>query len=295
MSRLLALAKFILSHFGRFLGRFNPSWGVSLGGIAGRLMHLLLARPSTAAVQSLFGNLSREQAARTARAIGVNFGRQLAMDRYDYDRRGRMITMEGEERLLELWRRQQPVLVVFAHLGPTGSVQCALYKLGLPFLSMVKYEPALSCPDTVERLVIKSDSNRAAAALKTGLDRLRDGGIVSLAIDGDEGGSGVRVPLLGRAYPFQRGSAVLQQLTGATVIPASAVWLDRGSSIHVTFHPDELAPDPALNGREFEQEHLTLMASWLDRQMRQNPTQVRPWVISALRACPKWETSDDSP
>ncbi len=118
-----------------------------------------------------------------------------------------------------------PAILVSWHIGTTLAIAAGLLRRGTPAL-VVRHAEDYHAPNgTLDVVVLGSDVERGALALKRAADRLRDGGIVVLALDGAGAGT-APVQCLGRQVRYRRGAFVLARLTGAPLIPVVARWAD---------------------------------------------------------------------
>lgn len=191
----------------------------------------------------------------------------------------RVLNIAGAERLAWLHRQQQPVILIYSHLGPPAGVLAGLCQTGLPALCISARPLPHSVPANVRVVTVRESNADRAAALKSALSELRNGGIVLITVDGLSGRTAREYKILGHRQYLQRGISVLHQLTKATLMPVTASWCGFGR-VEVVFET------PLVGASEADSEPAVqqLLVSWLESHIRRCADQIRAyWLQRWLR------------
>jgi lauroyl/myristoyl acyltransferase len=259
----LALAAAALAGY---LGPAVPSDAVTLDELAALLTHLPPNRVP-AIRRAIYGRFERTKLLFTL----------LARD--ELKRLKPCLRLHGFDLLHALGAQRSPALLLTWHTGPYRAVGMALYLHGFEPLVVERHPIPQSDTVPLERVSAEGEPWRAIAAVKTAVDRLRGGGFVLWAGDGNEGAGGFEAELLRRRVVFRQGLATLVRLSRAPVLPVVASW--RGSSIDVTVHPPLELPSGADAAQI-----VGAAARWLDRYLREYPEELWPDRVRELLAAP---------
>lgn len=191
---------------------------VAAGGTLAQSFGLFGFRPGE--VNSIYAGRATSSASRIARRMAAASARLEAIDVYC---RGRTADVE---RLVE-WNPSPndvrgPAVLIGLHAGPIFALRAALQMANLSVLSLVSAERQ-DYAGMAERVTTRTAGD-AVAAVERAQERLRDGGLVLIFVDGDFGALMPPVPLLGRLVTFRRGAFRLARLTGAPIRPVTIVW-----------------------------------------------------------------------
>jgi lauroyl/myristoyl acyltransferase len=255
-----------------------------VGGLA---QSLGITGPAPHEVGAVFSGMSPARQQEVARAIAgrrfANAMLRLVLERVGTDAFARRVRCEGEEHLLDLTRRRQPVLLVPWHCGPLHAISPALIKLGVPALVMRARAPRFGPGRGIEYLYPGHyDDAARARVLKRGVEWLRAGGAMVM-LTGLPTPPFERLPgpyrLFGRAVQLLMGPAALARLGAAQIIPVTPRWVE--GEIVVRFAaPLALPAKGPERGTEaeFDREVLGLLAAWWERYLREHPEEL--WLFS---------------
>ncbi len=212
------------------IGMLPRRTGVALGGILGRTAFHLLPRERRRALKhinlALGAIIQPVQQQRIIKSCFQNLGKSLFevlyLSRWTDSEIGRMVEIDGEQYLKEAMNRGRGVIFITGHLGN--------WELGAARLAR-QYHPTaiVAAPmydSRVEELMVGVRQSHAIEtivrdhpnALRRLLAKLRQGGVLVLAIDQDTRTDGVFVPFFGREAYTPSGAAVLALRTGAAVV-----------------------------------------------------------------------------
>lgn len=232
-----------------------------------------LGPPVETALGLLFGPLDpTAAAARTRRCVRNSVRNDLVQILRVHRRFPELLERfrcHGAEPLLDLRRAGQGALVLFAHVGPRSGVGAALSRLGVPAMGL--RQGTAGAPLELEGIELcraAPGSPESLLFLKRAAARLREGGCVLQAVDGELGTGHQEQPCLGRRLPFARGPFVLQELTGAAVVPVTVRWAEDGA-IDAWFEPPLCPPGSGARLQPAE------VAAWLEARLREDPAQMR--------------------
>jgi len=145
-------------------------------------------------------------------------------------------------------------------------------------------------PET--KFVSSADTLQSAIALKTAVERLRQGGVVVMAVDGRKGLNEMTAPLLGYRIHIAKGIGVLARLTGASIIPALATWGSGDWSIdYRIFDPLPLPPLASMKPDDWDREIVGRAVRFFEEILRTYPGQWRLDRLAGLAKYPRAETA----
>jgi len=193
-------------------------------GVVGKRRRIALGNLALA-----FPGMTQGERRRIARAsfahLGMNAAEFLLLPRLTAGEAGRLVKVEGEERLREALAKGKGALVLTAHLGNWDLLAGALALRGFPISLISKISHSGAVNDIWmgyrERLGIRIFAGRNMA--RGILGHLRQGGVVGFVLDQNAlPGDGVFVPFFGRPACTLSSLAVIASRTGAPVIPIHA-------------------------------------------------------------------------
>lgn len=187
-----------------------------------------------------------------------------------------IVHCHNEDELLELRRRKQPVILMFAHLGPPLAVISGLFRLGLSATGIRNFGGRPHDFPGIDIWETKPGSLQTRLFPKKAISDLQAGGMVLLGIDGRLGETQITHPCLGRLMTFMKGIFIIQQLSRATVIPAHACWRVDGD-IDCNFGT------PLTQNGDLHPGHV---ASWLENRILEDPSQLRVKRLHEFLALP---------
>ena len=216
-----------------------------------------------------------------------------------------LVTPRDATAFMALRRTRRPTIVVSWHAGSSAGLITGLARLereaaaaapdasapttpvSSPPPLIVRFGPGRTPPGWAQ-VVADRDPVARGKALQVALKTLRAGGLVVLVLDAARLRAEPphpNIPFLGRMVRTSPGPAWLARLSGATVVPALAVW--RGSpSPHVDLafgpaigHPDVHATDPDLA-------HTRAIYAWFEAAVRADPSTLWPKSLINLAHCP---------
>ncbi len=253
----------------------HPAAALRAAGGFGRLRNRLSgAWPSPEQVGGLFPRLDRAAAARVAWRIGgMECRNRLLVE---------IIRRAGSAALRPLLRQpsplaalRPPLVLCFFHVGAMQGLGAALEQLPAPVLAFRQGLLAAGRPP-LEVVSTEGDDQARAAAFHRGLDRLRRGGFVAMAIDLPPART-LAAPCLGRSLALSRGPFALARLAGCPLVPFVARW--RQGRID-TVHGAPLATDSAID----EIALARTAASWLERYLLDTPAEMGLGLLRDLLA-----------
>lgn len=266
----------------------------AIGGFKGACRQSLGERKLEDVLRSLFPDFSEAQisAAVTEMTLCALRNRCWSQMLSLPDMRSIQMRCANPKRAQALRDRKGPVILTFWHLGASFMMGIGLQRIGVPGTIIARnppppwYRRAVS-PQT--RMVVTSDDSRKAViALKVGLDELRKGGVVVVALDGSQGQKDFTVPFLGRRIPLSRGMAVLSRLTGAPIVPCGVTWGEKDWTLDFRlFEPVPLPAPGSASPDEWEKQVLTAAASRFETIVRAFPGQTRLERLSVLADAPR--------
>lgn len=241
------------------------------------LRHLSPAVVSGAEVASLFPELSPAAVTRLEHEIRRHVERTrvaYAYTRCRHDSALRAITrLSGADRLPS----GSAILLTF-HLGPWSSVNAVLRWEG--YEGLVISSSRLREGSAMVRR--EASLEQRAEVAKRAVAHLRAGGRVLIAADGKVGDTGYPVAVLGRRPFIRPGPLVLARLSGAPVLPVTALWQSR--HLHVEVHKPLALP--AIEDREeFQAQAAAAIGAWIDGHVRAHPAALTPnhvrWLLDS--------------
>jgi lauroyl/myristoyl acyltransferase len=168
----------------------------------------------------------------------------------------------------------QPLVLVFNHIGPARSILSLASCLPVPLL-MISADDRLHPPDNVRVTTLDRRPTAAFLNLKKAIDWLKANGVVLVAIDEWGGSGGPCVSFLGHSLRFRRGIAAMARLSGAAIIPVQAAWTPKGQGITISVQ-SALEPSAEDSDKTIIQKIVT----WLEKQALSDPAQISPQRIA---------------
>lgn len=276
----------------------SPRLGVRVAGLAGRVLHRLgLYGTKAPQVEQVFGPLSEDESERLARQISTTalknrFTSQLVRS-LGHERMARLITPESLE-IIRAIEKQGAGIIALIHVGPVLGIKSSLHLLGIPatVLTLERHhrgETPLEVIAEFEWEKLDASGTRLRA-LKSAMDRLRDGGLVFMALDG-AGTERYRVRLAGRLLPMPGGPPMLSVMTGAPLFPVTSRWT-RSGRIELRSAPPVRAPE-GLPREEAELDVADRVIEWFDSYLVENAAQTSLKLLERLHNMPQ-AADDDS-
>lgn len=280
---------------GRGLGRFasaHPMAVIELAGALGRAAGPVHG-PSRDEIRALFGNLPQARVAWIAQEMrSMEFRHhafRLLARLAGVEPFASLVRCDQANRLRRLHADGHPTILVTCHIGEFLWIPTALYGLKVPVLIIGKTPPGISAPEGIEIVWTHGDPKRGPIVFKRALERLQAGGIVLIAIDGNQGTGGIDVQFLGRRISLRRGTGMLAQLTAAAVVPVLARWEPwRGCVLNVHEPLSPLHGDGA-RARRFEHALLIEAARCFEEYARARPQELRLRFLRRFLAAPRVE------
>ena len=223
------------------LALFHPplafAWAGAVGGLAQRLGR---SGPAVAEVARFFSQ-APAAAAETARQIAAVAARNRALRRL-LERRGPgaiepWVRFAGEEVLAERLATKTPAILLVVPRGPRIVTATGLRRLGAPALIVAGLPRQPYTAWGFEVCDPGTGGRLGAIALKTAVDRLRAGGWVVAALEGEVGAGARPLPILGGSIALRPGIAVMARLGGAPIFPVAAAWGAGGRVLELAVHP----------------------------------------------------------
>ena len=168
-----------------------------------------------------------------------------------------------------------PAIIAVTHLGPSKAILAAFHQAGLPLLFVGRARHEMKLPAGLRVLGFHGSQEARALWLKAGLDHLKRGGMLGLAIDGAHGSAGDEPGILGTGFRLRRGVALIHRLSSAPVVPVSAHWDEDGRHISVAAEAPLPLPTPNLHGRAVEAAMQQATHRWLEAHIRKHPGELR--------------------
>jgi amino acid adenylation domain-containing protein len=204
----------------------------------------------------------------------------------------RWVTVTGMTTLQSLHRKNRGIILVLSHLAIEHLTRLILYRSGFDdiLIFSARLNPAIPKILGLTRskqivLGLKNDNRffiRHLATAKKVLDR---SGIVLIAGDGRQGGSGINIPFHGRLLSFKAGFAELAISSGADVVPAF-VSMDTAGHITVKFL-DPLNKDmPETSHREKVEFLIRRYVDLLEKNWTVDPGNIRFSRLSRFLSSP---------
>jgi lauroyl/myristoyl acyltransferase len=189
-------------------------------------------------------------------------------------------------------------LAITWHYGAKAALGPAFRQLGMSALLFTRTPRDLPAPPgagasaaRLEFLVVGEPRDRVAH-LTRALRHLASGGLVGIAVDGQQGAATLEIPFLGRRLSVTRGPAVLARLTGAPMIPVLATWARDGAIEVRSFDPLRVPPAAGHDAEGWDRIVLTEAMQFFETVIRADPGQLRAALLphycraSELVPCP---------
>jgi lauroyl/myristoyl acyltransferase len=220
-------------------------------------------------VAELFPDLPTHSLLQMARQTRVNLFKEMGLLRLLESRADALVPMVrccGGTLLQRMYARKQPAILGSWHWGAffLTTIVPALKSLGISALFIGK-DLKYRLPPDIELCDARGSLVDRVKAVKRAHEHLQAGGMVVIALDGQEGDSTLEVPCLGRRIRMRRGPAMLARLSGAPLIPITQNWEPYGGKVRVTVH--EPLPVPACSPEDagaFDQAFLSEVARWFE-------------------------------
>ncbi|MBW2414660.1 MAG: hypothetical protein JRG76_09155 [Deltaproteobacteria bacterium] len=233
--------------------------------------------PSAEEVEAAFGDLSKREVEEIRREVTSLECRNAAVET--------VFRKHGLEPLLPLVRvdpgplfqllqEKTPVVIVSWHMGPQRQLMATLRQLDIDGLLAVSKPLALRAESDSLEVVALKDRGLGARFLRRAIDKLRDGGVVAIALDGEQGARHP-VPFLGRTVEIGRGTAALVRVAGAELLPLTGRWIGHSGTFETRLHPP--LAKPAVDRKEavqFDTELLATAARFFEDEARRAPGNV---------------------
>jgi lauroyl/myristoyl acyltransferase len=263
--RALQAALIALGVLGRAAHRFNPT------------------RPAPSELAALFRDASPEEVAAAARAMsGLRYQNRALVEMAR--RRGQGLLAElVDAASLDRLRAHAgaPAIFVGWHVGPPFGVIGAFKAAGVDVL-IIRRSMRSDATAMFEFAAVEGGRGPRSAAFRRGVDRLRGGGAVLMAVDAPEMSQTAPVPCFGRARAMARGPFAMARLTGAKLVPLASQ-LDHDRVVRVAVGP------PLVGGDSDDDVETSLAAgaaAWLEATLRESPRQMRRCVLQWLLDAP---------
>lgn len=107
------------------------------------------------------------------------------------------------------------------------------------------------------------------------LRRLRSGGLVNVHIDAAGASNWIPVPFFGHPRRFATGLLEIVRLSGCAVVPMLCLGTSSRSTV---IFEEPLRLEPARTREEFVATNIRTLASTLERQIREHPSEWEQWV-----------------
>ncbi len=252
---------------------------------AGTLWYLAAPRSRAAVRSNLHHVLGREPSARSVREVFqhgmLNYWDTLAIPQFSAAEVLALVDAEGWEHLDAALAEGRGAILAGAHLSSVALAGQAVAARGYPMVGVV--EPL----DPPELLAFFTSLRGAQGvrllpaspqAMRALLLALRRNEVLGLVTDRDVLGRGLSVEFFGRATTFASGAAALAVRTGAPILPAVAVRVERGR-FRAWIEPPLPVPrtgDP----REDERQLTQAVARHLEYHISKHPEQ---WTVFQRR------------
>ncbi len=270
--------------------------GLLLGRMIGRLAYYAVPRRRRLALDnlsmSLGGSLSEEEIRNTALAsfefLGMNILEFFNLPGLKAEGIKRLISVEGEEKLIEALAMGKGALVLTGHLGSWDMLSAGLAARGysVALITKVSRSEALNRIWMAYRQKAGIKLFMGRGTMKESLRHLKNGGIVGFALDQNARFTeGVFVPFFGREACTLTSLALLARRTGAPVVP---IYSFREGDIHriviekAMLHDNIADTDTDLIGR------TRIYTQWIEKVIRLHPQQWT-WLHDRWKTRPKGE------
>lgn len=200
-------------------------------------------------------------------------------------------TVEGLEHLEGAIAKKRGAILVTAHLGHPRLIGPVLRSYGYRIRQVVaassdysrregRLNSWVASGGKCRRMLLgpllgnltRQDHIVAGLDVRPIFQALHNNELVSLAGDGGIATEFVRVPLLGRSYPFPSGYVKIAMMTGAPLVPVFMIEKARAVKLALEIHP-ELPIDPV--GEVID--NIGLFAKVVEEQLERHPHQWYRW------------------
>jgi lauroyl/myristoyl acyltransferase len=258
--------------------RFRQLNGMTLPQVVADLLGPMSGDDAGAIAREIFVNRLRTNALKAVRATAGDVSVQ------------KWVQWPGVDVLRDRQERKAPAIFITWHFGPEVNLGAAFAGLGIPVTS---FRSTPTRPEDTALVDYRrvADADERGLALRRGFSRLKNGGFVTVAIDGRQTGTALTVPFFGRRIQVGRGAAALARLTGAPLIPTAKVWMPDGRVQVRIFEPLAL---PALDPRRpdvWDEAVIVDAVKWFERFLHAVPEQFRMRNIVRLCAAPRIESA----
>jgi lauroyl/myristoyl acyltransferase len=246
----------------------------------------LRGRTVAHAVDALFGPLSVRARVELTRQIAATELRNRSLTRLirlaGLGSVARLLRCVDVRSLQEARATGRGTLAITWHYGAKAALGPAFRHLGMSALLFTRSPRELPVPAgegaRLDFLVVGDPRDRVAH-LTRALRHLAAGGLVGIAVDGQQGAATLEVPFLGRRYTVTRGPAVLARLTGAPMVPVLARWARDGAIEVRSFEPLAVPPAGALDAEAWDRVVLTGAMQFFEQVIRAEPDQLRAALL----------------
>lgn len=164
---------------------------------------------------------------------------------------------------------EAPAILASFHVGPIPATGMLLEQLPE---STVVLHVGQSARPSLEVVAVGADDWSRAAALRAGVDALRDGKYVFLMVDANVFPATLEVEMFGRTTRLARGAFALSRMTGVPIVPFAARW--RGRRIEL------VTGTPIQPGSESETAAAT--AAWFEQFVRDAPEEIGTQFVTSF-------------
>lgn len=192
--------------------------------------------------------------------------------------------------LHQLQREGRAAVITFLHTGPRFAIGPALASLGMRAMVFARatskklqaksWTNVYPRMPTIQYVGLGDGSTLRAYALKAGIDALREGRMVAVALDGRQGEKFEPYPFLGRTVSLGPGPALLARIAKVPLVPIYLSWARRGLSI-VPLVGEPIFPGEG-DGPTVEATLTRTAVSWLEEQVLKDPAQLRVGHLKSL-------------
>lgn len=264
----------------------DPGRVLAFAGALGRAMHIVTGSPSPELIAGLMpgGTVSPSlrAAARAASALRYQNRALISLIRRRGSRVMDLLLDPGVDRAVRTIPR--PAVLAVWHAGPAFGIGAAVEHAGVPMLTIRRDAgPVNRGRRFVTSVSISGDFNRRFHAATLAVKQLRQGGIVAVAADGEDGALLPPVPCLGRMVRLPRGPFSLARIAGGVpIVPIVSRWNEKGLIELVVGQPLPATPS---RGKDAELAFAAAAARWIEEYFLSNPGEI--W-LRTLRWLARW-------
>jgi hypothetical protein len=252
----------------------------------GRLVYRLNPRyPPVAEVAALFSGTSRSPASISSRMCGMRYKNRALVSIMSRSGSRVLIPLLSAGSVETIRNIPQPAIAFTWHAGPAGWLAASLMRAGVPAFAIRR-----TARPPRWGIEVGSSWGPVEARARTfarAMTRLREGGLVVVAVDGEDLKTPLPAPCLGRLVPMARGPFALARLTGAPLVPLVARWTDRGQ-VEIVAGDAITQEEISLAGGDSETTAARLAARRMEGCLRASPHEIwfcmLRWLLAAPRA-----------